>query len=266
MIVTNALPALPTTDFAGAYMPMADVSGGLDFAALLTGPPLLPVSTASDARAIDPSRHPLHPTSFEALALIERVALDLSDAAAGDLVEEVQEEQDTGAAIGVMAIGAVPIDAAAIGGFFLPISAVVARPAGSSPNSVSPPPQVAPQALPRVAPQQAAPLNGSHGESPAASPLQVASAQGRETQSAEAPRATASAARPQAAVDAVVFALGAGITIHLGADEARPRVAVRGLRLDAADRGEAAGRIVKLMRAYGYDISEHMIDFEGVGQ
>lgn len=252
MIVTNALPTPPTTDFAGANMPMADMSGGLDFAALLADPLPLPVSTSGDARAVDPDHHPLHPTSFEALALIELVALDLADAAVVDPAGEAREEQDPGMAI----------DAVAIGGLFLPISAVVAKPVGSLPNSVSAPLQVAPQ----VAPQQAAPLSGGNSAAPTAAPLRVALAQGRETQSAGAPRPATSAARPQAVADAVAFALGAGVTVHLGADEARPRVAVRGLRLDAADRGEAAGRIVKLMRAYGYDVSEQMIDFEGVEQ
>jgi hypothetical protein len=248
MIVTKGPPALPSADLSGTNMPVAAVSRGLDFAALLADPALLSSSATGNAPGRDSGLYPQHPASFEELALIEPVALDLADGTVGHLPGEVGEEQNPEAAI----------DAVAIGLLLDPIGAAIAKPAESSPDTALVPP--------RAGPQYAAPSEGRNSALPAAGPLRVALAQGRETQGAAAPRAAASSARPQAAVDTIAFALGAGVTIHLGADEARPRVAVRGLRLDAADRGEAAGRIARLMRAYGYDVSEQMIDFEGVGQ
>lgn len=63
--------------------------------------------------------------------------------------------------------------------------------------------------------------------------------------------------------DAIVMALGNGVSVHFHAQGSELRVTVRGLRLEAKDRGEIAGRVAKLMREHGHAVSEDMIHFEG---
>lgn len=80
-----------------------------------------------------------------------------------------------------------------------------------------------------------------------------------------AARGATGIAKPDGTVGAALpttFDLGGGVTIHLAADAANPRVLVRGVRLGAQERGEVTARIVKLLRGYGIAISEQSIEFD----
>lgn len=60
-----------------------------------------------------------------------------------------------------------------------------------------------------------------------------------------------------------MFDLGGGLTIHLAADAANPRVLVRGARLGAQERDEVTARVIRLLRGHGVAISKRSIEFDG---
>lgn len=251
MIISHSPPAKPAQTSTTSRPIPSEPPRDQRFAAFLRSPPTAAGLPNDTAPAYNQSDDQAHATSFESMPLIAPVSIDLAD---GDAI------WTTG--------GAHP-DRADVLGPEEPDAAVNRINAGS--GEMRPPVAVpgisldgsaAPTVPRRGATSAAPPPVAVIGTRSARSPAQPTAPFER----ADAPRPVIRSAPSRAAGEPMAFALSASVSVHVHSDGAQPRVAVRGLKVEAADRGEIAGRIAKLMRAHGYDISERMIDFEGAGQ
>ena len=251
MIVSNSPPAKPAQNPETQKPIQRRLSTDSRFAVLLR-PNSVPGSdfVGEDAPAYNRSGDQSHATSFEAMPMVGAVSVDMGTpgsvqpVAASDTHRLDTDQLDTSAS---------------------PYGSV--RPASVAPTAANFDSSLRGPAMPVIVP------DGSP-DNIGAPPVAVIGARssGRATpaastnEQAEVPRATIRRSPPSAVSEAIASALGAGVSVHFSTEGSQTRVAVRGLRMEAADRDEITGRIAKLMRAHGYAVSEDMIYFEGVGQ
>lgn len=259
MIISHSPPAKPAPASA-TPKPAPPEPRERRFAALLQTAAPASTSTATGlsndlAPAYNRSDDQAYATSFEAMPLIAPMSVALTDAdtmpttlgtpsGRAGVQERGQGQGEPGAML-----EHIEVDS---GNLRPPVTALGTALSGS-PAPATPPRSSNSIATPPVAVVEAR---------PARSPAQPIAPFER----TEASRAVTRNAPSRAAGEPIVFALGASISVHVHIDGAQPRVTVRGLRMEATDRGEIASRIAKLMRARGYEISEQMIDLEGTGR
>ena len=251
MIVSNSPPAKPAQNPATQKPIERRLSADSRFAVLLR-PNSAPGSdiASEDAPAYNRSGDQSHATSFAAMPMVGAVSVDM------DTPGSVQP---------VAAPGAHPLDTDQLHASANPYGDV--GPANKAPTVADFNSPLRGPAMPVIVP------DGSPNTSDVP-PIAVngARSSGRATpaasmnEQAEVPRATIRHSPPSAVSEAIASALGAGVSVHFSAEGSQTRVAVRGLRMEAVDRDEIAGRIAKLLRAHGYAVSNSEIYFEGVGQ